>query len=507
MRLASRLGTRLLLVNLLVVLVPVVGVEFARLYERRLLDALERDMGNQSALVAEQVALDLGAGRPLADPAHATLLRRAARTTRTRIRLLDPAGNVVADSHANGPPEGPEPAMADSSLFESAARDLSQARPSDAPRWPEVPERREVRAARAGVGPATTTRYRARDPGVLLFLALPIRVEGSVAGVVYAVRSTQPVVADLHRIRSGLTRVLLLAMLATGSLTLLLAFSISRPLSRLAASARRIADGEREVEVAVEGSGEVRELAEAVATMTRELEERVSFAREFAADVAHELKSPLTSIRGAAELLAEGAAEDPGARARFLRNIVLDVERLDRLVMSLLELARIEASEIEPTAVDVVSLADEVAQRCETPDVAVKVSSNVPRAYVLARPADLATALANVVENAVRASTSGSVVEIRIACAPSTVDVDVVDRGHGIPEGDIARVFDRFFTTDAERQGTGLGLAIARSVVESIGGRAYVERSVVGEGTTLRLRLPHRTAQMSPSDATSGSGR
>lgn len=490
-RLATRIGTRLLVVHLLVVLVPVAGVEFARLYERRLLDALERDMGNQATLVAELVRLDGLRGHAIGDPEQTTLLERAAVTTRTRIRLLDRTGAVVADSHAHGPPEGPEPSLeSESSLLDGATRELVSSRDVDGPRWPAVADRAEVRAALAGRGPATTTRYRARDPGVLLFLSLPVRIAGRVEGVVYVVRSTQPVVADLHRIREGLTKVLLIAVLATASITVLLALSISRPLSRLAASARRIARGERNVPVAVEGSGEVRDLAEAVATMTQKLEERVSYARDFAADVAHEFKSPLTSIRGAAELLAEGAMEDPAARERFLGNIVLDVDRLDRLVSRLLELGRIEASESTPVSVDLVALANDVARRCENPGVGVVVRASAPQAVTFARRSDVETALANVVENAVRFSKSGETVTIDVSSSAHAIDVDVEDHGAGIAPAHIPHVFDRFFTTDAERHGTGLGLAIVKSVLEAHGGRASVLRTGPGVGTVVRLRFP-----------------
>ena len=108
-RLVGRIGVRLLLVNLLVLLVPVAGLELARIHERQLLESLERDMKNQAALVRALVEEDLDRDIPLGDPRHASVLTVAASTTRTRIRLLDVGGGVIADSHEYGPPEGPEP--------------------------------------------------------------------------------------------------------------------------------------------------------------------------------------------------------------------------------------------------------------------------------------------------------------------------------------------------------------------------------------------------------------
>ena len=105
----GRIGTRLLIVNLAVLLVPIAGLEFARIHERQLNESLERDMKNQTALVRAMVEDDLRRGAPLTDPRHTAVLTAAARSTRTRIRLLDTRGGVVVDSHENGPPEGPEP--------------------------------------------------------------------------------------------------------------------------------------------------------------------------------------------------------------------------------------------------------------------------------------------------------------------------------------------------------------------------------------------------------------
>ncbi|MFO0696213.1 MAG: ATP-binding protein [Polyangiales bacterium] len=496
-----RIRTRLLVVNAVVVLVPIAGVEFARLYERQLLEALERDMGNQAVLVSELLRDDLARGLPLDAPAHEALLVRAAERTRTRIRILDTRGDVVADSHRNGPPEGPEPAVP----WASSVREMPDAGASSVvhrrrgPRtWPDVPARAEVRAALEGKEWATYTRVREQSPGVLLFLARPVRAEGRVVGAVYVVRSTQPVLVGLYRIRAGLVKVLAVASAITVTVTLLLAFSISRPLGRLAKAARRIAKGERDVSVPVSGSGEIRELGEAFATMTARLEERLRYASDLAADVAHEFKSPLTSIRGAAELLAEGAADDPEARIRFLGNIALDVERLDRLVSRLLELGRIEASSQDPTPVDVVALAERVAERSESPDVRVRVERETPALLVLAREADLETALANLVENAVKFSPEGGEVVLRVSADAQRARLSVEDRGPGIPEENLPRLFERFFTTDAERNGTGLGLAIVRAVARAHGGDVEV-RSAPGEGATFTLLLPRPRAARDPS--------
>ncbi|HTJ82226.1 MAG TPA: HAMP domain-containing protein, partial [Polyangiaceae bacterium] len=250
-RMLGRIGVRLVVVNLVVLLVPVAGLEFARLYETQLLGALERDMQNQSALVRAEVEERLAA-EPRGDMLDVagsveSIVTRAARTTRTRVRVLDADGAVIADSHRDGPPEGAEqeaPKVLGGSI-ERAAEDVRWR--NTGPKWPDVPAREEVVRALGGA-PATKTRIRGRAPAVLLFDAEPVRVDGEVRGAVYVTRSTQPVLLELYRIRSGLIRVLAVALLLTGSATLLLAWSISRPLSKLSKAARRVAAGELSVE-------------------------------------------------------------------------------------------------------------------------------------------------------------------------------------------------------------------------------------------------------------------
>jgi two-component system sensor histidine kinase ChvG len=495
----GRIRARLLVVNLAVLLVPVAGLEFARIHERQLLDSLERDMTNQAAMVKTMLESDLDRGIAPGAPQHAEILTKAATRTRTRIRLLDRAGAVIADSHEYGPPEGPEPpppTMLPSGASGVRRRggllDSDRVWPAAEERWPDIPNRFEVTSALAG-NRATRTRVRDRQPGVFLFLTEPVRKGAEVLGAVYVVRSTHPVLVELYKIRSGLFRVLVVAVVFTGLITLALAWSISRPLEKLSRAAKRVAAGERDVVVPVSGDGEIRELGESFAAMKERLDARLRYISDFAADVAHEFKSPLTSIRGAAELLEEGAADDLDARRRFLRNIELDVARLDRLVSRLLELSRIEASSEAMAVIDLEALALRVAERMSAPDQPVELRYAMPIRFMRARETDLETALMNLVDNAVKFSPPGESVSVAVEPGPSgaTVRISVSDRGPGIPPQHLPKIFDRFFTTDESRDGTGLGLSIVQSVVEAHGGRVTVD-SKPGEGATFVIELPVR---------------
>jgi two-component system sensor histidine kinase ChvG len=485
LRQLGRIRARLLVVNLVVLLVPVAGLELARIVERQLLGGLERDMRDQAALVRELVEAGLDDGEPIDAPRIARVLTNAAVTTRTRMRVLDQTGAVRVDSHGNGPPEGPEPpapTLLPGSLYEVSSSDAQWSAPSMLfEAWPEVPDRREVRRALAG-RPDAFTRIRERAPAVMLFVTEPIRHAGAVVGVVYVTRSTQPVLTELYRIRTGLIRVLVVAVVFTLLVTLMLAWSISRPLARLARAARRIARGER-VSVPVGGTGEIRELGEAFRTMTERLDARLAYIRDFAADVAHELKSPLTSIRGAAELIGEGAVDDdPAARARFIKNIELDAERLDRLVTRLLELSRLDASQAPMDVLDVEALVRRVVDRTHTPEQPVLVEWRAPMRAWRGREEDLERALLNLVENALRFSPEGQPVHVEVSSTRDARELHlrVRDHGPGVPPALRRKVFERFFTTDADRNGTGLGLAIVQSVAEAHGGRVELDSATDG---------------------------
>lgn len=481
---------RLLAVNLIVVLVPLIGLELARVYERQLLDGLERDMVNQATLVGSLLESALSRDEEPFGVATEQLLERAARRTRTRIRLIVPELGVVADSHRNGPPEGREgaaPLLARDRTFDSGDAPTSAPAEVEVP----VPKRREVTTALGGAR-ATATRYARRPQAVYLFLAEPVRHEGKVVAAVYVTRSTQPVLVEMHRVRTGLIAVFALTLVLTAAVTLTLSLTISRPLERLARAARRISAGDAGVTVPTGGGGEIGVLAREFDRMTRRLEERQRYISQFAADVAHEFKSPLTSIRGAAELLEEGADDDPEARRRFLDNIKLDASRLTRLVSRLLELSRIDAPEQPLQVVDLREVVGRAVARSEGPMTPIFARYEARSSWVRARAPDLETALLNLLDNAQRFSPEGEPVQVSVSGPEpdGCLVVRVQDRGPGIAPEHAPRVFERFFTTDAERDGTGLGLAIVQSVAVAHRGRVSF-RNEAGGGACFELRLPH----------------
>jgi two-component system sensor histidine kinase ChvG len=420
----ARIRYRLLLVNVLVAAVPVGGIAFAEMHEQQQLAALERDMIHQAQLVRAFVRA--APDRPLAD--HEPVLAAAARDTRTRIRLLDAAAEPVADSHRSGPPEGAEQPVP--SLFHDEAPRRAPSVPKPLP----LAERREVQRALAGRY-GSATRLWSKQSRVFLFAALPIQRDGRVEGVVYVTRSTQDVKLQLLRLRTWLVQLLAATVVASALLSLLLAMTIERPLDRLRKRARRIA-AQQPIEPGdrlTERADEIGELARAVAAMTDELQRRAHDARTLAADLSHELKNPLAGIRGAAELLRDGAAEDPEAREKFLGMIEGDAARLDRIVNRLLEVARVEDDRGVALPVDAAALARACAARPWPVPVEVEAPAD---AIVPGRSAQLASAIENLVANATQHAEPGSTVRVQLAARPGVLRLTVSNRGPALSEAD-----------------------------------------------------------------------
>jgi two-component system, OmpR family, sensor histidine kinase SenX3 len=219
--------------------------------------------------------------------------------------------------------------------------------------------------------------------------------------------------------------------------------------------------------------------------------------RDFVANVSHELKTPI----GALTLLAEAvqdAADDPEAIRRFAERMQREGTRLGRLVAELIELSRLQGAEPlpSPTVVSVDAVVAEAVDRtrlaAESAGIVV-VAGGQRGLTVRGNESQLVTALVNLVDNAVAYSPAGTRVAVGTRGLPGRVDISVSDQGIGIPEGDLERVFERFFRSDPARSratgGTGLGLAIVKHIATNHGGEVGVW-SIEGSGSTFTLRLP-----------------
>ena len=223
--------------------------------------------------------------------------------------------------------------------------------------------------------------------------------------------------------------------------------------------------------------------------------------RALVANVSHELKTPLTAIRGAAETLADGALDEEQAARRFLTHILNQCGRLESLVRDLLTLSRFESTtaEVERTLVELVPLVEHAVEVLRTPAEAHEVEITVDAEgspVVRGETAALERLVLNLLDNAVKYNRPGGCVRMSVRRHGDAAQLEVADTGIGIPNGALDRVFERFYRVDSararEQGGHGLGLAIVRQVAESHGGTAEVE-SRLGRGSVFRVRLPSIT--------------
>ncbi len=326
-----------------------------------------------------------------------------------------------------------------------------------------------------------------RRGDVRVFVALPVFSDGDVIAAVWMSRTSMAPLKAAWLNRRPLLAGLIASVVLTAIVSLFLAGAITRPIRQITEAAESVARGDASRNLAPKGIAfaEIHNLGAALATMTDQLSDRAEYIADFAANVTHELKSPITAIRGAAELLREEWEEMPEPqRGRFLENIEADAARMERLVTRLLELARIQSAPETSAPVALQEILNRVTEAYDE-EVTVKMEEGAPT-IIYINPDHLESALRNLTDNAVRHG-GGEPIDIIVSAAGERCAISVRDKGKGISPANQRRLFDRFFTTERDRGGTGLGLAIVRAVAETRGGSITVETGPTGSAFTLTV--------------------
>jgi two-component system, OmpR family, sensor kinase len=303
-------------------------------------------------------------------------------------------------------------------------------------------------------------------------------------------RSAESQAADWTPFLLGLGIAGLVGAALAASVAFALARAVARPVTRVAEASRGLAGGHDPAPLPETGPAEVASLAASFNELARELARAQDAERSFLLSVSHELKTPLTAIRGHAEALAEGVLAPEQAGAVIER----EAQRLERLIRDLLDLARLRrrAFSVRAEYIDLTAIAEEAVERYSAQSRVGGVDLTTvgdARAAALADADRLLQAVSNLVENALRCTARGS--GVRVVASPGRIDV--VDDGAGIAPADLEHAFERFYLWDryaAERPvGTGLGLAIVRELAEAMGGSVAAE-STLGVGSTFSILLP-----------------
>lgn len=520
----SRLGWTIIGVNLAALAVLLVGMVALTENRRGLVDAKVDSLSAQAEIIASvitETAVRGDAPGPRMDTDGArevlTRLSRLYVPDETRALIYAPGPVRIADSDLIAgeveqtalPPLGAAAAETRPLLdrLEDALAGIFQSAEVRAQLERTLEE--EVGEAFATGDPQTGLR-RGQDGRRIVSVTLPIQlIQAPVGTVTYESYDFDELVASERR---AILPYALTAFLAIMAGALWLTGSIARPVRRLADAARQVRlAGGRRVELPDMGGrrDEIGDMGRAFTQMTTALYDRLDAIESFAADVAHEIKNPLTSIRSAAEILP--IARDDEKRDRLIKVIQHDVNRLDRLITDISNASRLDAelAREDLGRLDIGRLLTDIAglhrrdpddpEAAGKPDVKVQLSGD--DLSVLGHEGPLGRVFINLIENAITFSPEGGTVLVKVTrrggATPSVV-VTVEDRGPGIPPDNLETIFDRFYTQrptgSAFGSHSGLGLAIARQIVAAHGGDIHAENrggpTGVSSGARFIVELP-----------------
>jgi signal transduction histidine kinase len=325
-----------------------------------------------------------------------------------------------------------------------------------------------------------------RGTGIRIYVAYPVIEGDRIWGVVYMSRTPSNI---LHHLYGSLDRLLAIGALIVGLTVLIAALTsrtLLRPIRALSEQARDLAEGRRRTIEPLDGYGtrELATLGQSVFEMAAALEKRGQYVRDFATHVSHEFRTPLTSIRGAAELLCEHhKTMDETRLIRFVGNIEADATRLKLLVDRLHELARADNFELFDEVIDIADEVEKIAGQFPSAVAEIRAGG----ACAVRMSAERFRMIAgNLIQNAEQAGATR--IEIVVEGGDSSVEVLFRDNGAGVSPGNRDKIYEPFFTTRRESGGTGLGLGIVRSLVEAHGGT--IELRATEAGTVFALRIP-----------------
>ncbi len=526
----SPLTRRILAVNVLALGLLGLGLLYLGEYQQSLVDAQLDALRTQgqvfAAALGEGAVIDsLGEGQQLLPALGRQMMQRLAEPTHTRARLFGEDGQLIADSRVLIGPGGMVqinelPPPDDSGLAQRLATALYDWVVTRLPghrRYPAYREAaaqnaadyQEVQKALAGDIASAVRSERAGGSLLMLSVAVPVQRYRQVLGAVLLSTDSAEIDQAVRGVRFEILKVFLIALGVTVLLSIYLAGTIGRPIRRLAAAAERVRRGHgRQVLIPdfTKRGDEIGDLSGAFREMTGALWARMDAIEHFAADVAHEIKNPLTSLRSAVETAAR--VDDPQKQRKLLAVVLEDVQRLDRLITDISDASRLDAElsrvELEPvligrmleTLVDVhQQTSDERAPRLmlSLPGPAGTAAGDLA---VLGIEGRLVQVFRNLIANALSFSPPGGVLHIAAQRQGEWVVITIEDEGPGIPEGKLEAIFERFYSERpaGEKFGThsGLGLSISKQIVDAHRGTVIAENRRRADGAVIGARFTVR---------------
>lgn len=499
------------------VALPLAGVFLFRIYENQLVRQAESELIAQSAVLAVMIEKRVASEIPADVPLGVAVPPPAAQPSEP-YRPIVPSLDLATDELLPSRPPAREPATPPNPAFLALGRSitpdliatqrvtLAGFRLLD-PFGTVIAGREETSLSLAHVeeiATALTGAFRSvirqrisknapppvyslsRGTGIRVFTATPIVVRGQIAGVLYASRTPANVFKHLYDERYKATLAALSVVLLTALAGFVFHRTLTEPVRQLMARTRAIAAGDRKAIRPLDhhGTAEIAQLSQSFIDMASSLAQRSDFIETFAVHVSHELKSPLTSIRGAAELLRDDVAESSmsaAERERFLDQIIADTARLSALMTRLRDLARAENTPIAGTTALAPLLK---GLQADHPTIGISTSGELDTRVGMSVE-NLRIALSHLIDNAARHGAQKIFLHARGEAG--TLELIIRDDGPGISSNNRDRIFEPFFTTRRAEGGTGMGLSIVRAMIEAHGGNiALLEQP----GAVFKIILP-----------------
>lgn len=517
----SKLTARVLAVNLLGLAVMGAGVLFLSQYEDELLHSELANMQTEAlifagALAESAVVFDADERQEL-DPEQARrMVRRLYETTDSRTRLFALDGSLLVDSRQLVGPGGiieiePLPEPVDPTwlrtVFDAGYQRLTALLPErlERPGYVEVSQQDAFDYApvlSALAGSDAEQIWSAGKRRLVLGSAVPIQRLQAVLGAVFITRDNRGIERTVQSVREDILKVGALAMFVTVLMSLYLAGSITRPIRRLAAAAEIMRRGQGRNLVLPDFTGrrdEIGDLSGALRDMTTSIWQRMDAIEAFAADVAHEIKNPLTSLRSAVETLER--VKTPEHRDKLLSVILQDVDRLDRLISDISDASRLdsELSRADAGKVDVREMMADLdgLYSAADGDGKPKIRFEAPGKQPLIVPGiegRLVQVVRNLISNAVSFSPAGGLILVKARRSGQDIRITVTDEGPGIPPGAEVRIFERFYSerpsSEPFGRHSGLGLAISKQIVEAYGGTIEAANRRDRSGAVFTITVP-----------------
>jgi two-component system sensor histidine kinase ChvG len=511
------LTVRIIAVNAVALVLLLLGALYLAKYQNNLIEAKLETFNAEVELIAAAIAegsYKAGTAPGIDIPEAEKMISRLSALMNEKILLFDMDGRILIDSRTLKKPQIPasmQKMKENDTLFTvQVLKDMaaiilaflpdrrilptySEPQSLFAHDYPDAPD--------ALKGMVSFSAWHSKDKDVLLSAAAPLYSEGQQLGAVLLTREAHDIKAGMGEVWYNILKAFMATLIITIMLSIYLSGAIARPLRKLAAAAEGVRKGKsgfNDIPDLSKRHDEIGELSISLRQMTRALSERMDSIESFAADVAHELKNPLTSLRSAVETAL--IVKNDQDRNKLMGIIKHDVERMDRLISDISHASRLDA-ELSREALEVVDLKKvlsgllnaykdpllrsvkqdyswHITTQHDGKTISLDCTKPDEEILVWGLEGHLAQVFENLLSNALSFSPAGGVVSINVTPAKH-VTITVDDHGPGIPDNNLETVFDRFYTQRPDHEGygrhSGLGLSISRQIVIALGGEITAE--------------------------------